>query len=57
MARKIYVGVITRLILDMEEGIHVGDVISDLDYEFKSGTEGADVADTEIIDYQVKDSK
>jgi len=41
----------------MEEGIDVDDVISEMDYEFNSRTEGVDFEDTEIRDYEVKDSK
>jgi hypothetical protein len=51
MARKVYVEVKVKLILHMEEGIEVCDVIADLDYEFTSHTEGAEVADTEILDH------
>lgn len=55
--RKVYVEVVTRLIIDMEEGIGIADVITELDYKFTSTTDGADIADTEILDFTVKDSK
>lgn len=57
MSRKVYVEVTTRIIMRMEEGIDVDDVISEMDYEFNSRTEGVDFEDTEIRDYEVKDSK
>ena len=57
MARKVYVNVTTRLILDMDEGIPVDEVISEMDYNFVSKTEGVDIVDTEIQDYEVIDSK
>lgn len=57
MSRKVYVIVTTRLILDMDEGISVGDVISDIDYEFISTMDGADIIDTEIRDWNIQDSK
>ena len=57
MSRKVYVEVKTRIIMDMEEGIEVGDVISEMDYEFTSQTENVDFVDTEIRDYEVTDSK
>lgn len=57
MSHKVYVTVTTRLILDMDEGIEVADVISEMDYTFKSQTEGADVLDTEIKGFEVTDSK
>jgi hypothetical protein len=55
--RKVYVEVVTRLIIEMDGGIEVGDVIADMDYDFDSRNDGADVIDTEIINYEVKDSK
>lgn len=55
--RKVYVEVVTRLIIEMEEGIGVADVITEMDYKFTSTTDGAIIADTEVMDYEVKDSK
>ncbi len=55
--RKVYVEVKVKLILNMDEGIEVGEVIDDINYEFLSNTEGVDVEDTEILDYNVTDSK
>ena len=57
MARKVYVQVTTRLILNMEEGIDVDEVMQDMDYNFQSNTGGADIEDTEIRDWEVTDSK
>ena len=55
--RKVYVSVTTRLIIQMEEGIEVSDVIEDMAYDFNSNTEGADIVDTEIREHEVLDSK
>jgi hypothetical protein len=55
--RKVYVNVTTRLILNMDEGIELDDVISDMDYSFESTNTGADVVDSEITNYEVTDSK
>lgn len=57
MSRKVYVNVTTRLIINMDEGIKVSDVVSEMDYNFSSQTEGAEIVDTEIRDHEVKDSK
>jgi hypothetical protein len=57
MSRKVYVEVKTRIIMDMDEGIEVGEVISEMDYSFYSQTDGVDFIDTEIRDYEIKDSK
>ena len=55
--RKVYVEVKTRLIINMDEGTDVGDVISEMDYNFNSQICGVDIVDTEIKDYEVIDSK
>ncbi len=57
MARKVYITVTTKIILDMDEGIELDEVMSDMDYNFKSQTDGVDVVDTEMQDYEVTDSK
>jgi hypothetical protein len=41
----------------LEDGIEINDVIQELDYDFKSNTENADIVDTEIVDHEVIDSK
>ena len=57
MARKVYVDVTVRLIINADEGIEICDVISELDYNFTSQTEGAEIEDTEITNHEVTDSK
>ena len=57
MARKVYVTVKTRLIIEMDESVEVSDVIQEMDYNFTSSTEGADIQDSEITDFEVTDSK
>ena len=56
-SRKVYVTVTTRLIMRVEEGVEIDDVISDMDYDFTSNTEGANIESTEIDDYDISDSK
>lgn len=55
--RKVFVNLSVKLVLDMDEGIEVSEVIDELEYGFTSNTEGADVMDTEIVDFDVIDSK
>ena len=55
--RKVYVEIKSRVIINMDEGVEVSDVIEEMDYDFTSQTEGADIVDTEIRDYEVTDSK
>jgi len=57
MSRKVYVEVKVKLIIDMDEGIEVGDIVNELDYTFKDTTGTATIIDTEILDYEVTDSK
>jgi hypothetical protein len=57
MARKVYVTVKTKLIIEVEEGIEIDQVISDMDYSFISNTDDADIIDTEILEHEVTDSK
>jgi len=54
---RIYVEVKTRIIMNMEEGIEVGEAIEEMDYHFASMTEGVNFDDMEIRDYEVIDSK
>lgn len=57
MSRKVYVEVTSRLIVEMDEGIEVSNVIDEMDYDFNSQTEGADIVDTTIESYEITDSK
>ena len=57
MSRKVYVKVETRLIIDMEYNIDLSEVVSEMDYHFNSTTDGAEILDTEIREYEVEDSK
>jgi hypothetical protein len=58
MARKIYVDVKVRLILNLDDNIEVAEAIQEMDYSFHSTSEsGFDVLDTEIVDYEITDSK
>lgn len=55
--RKVYINVTTRLIVRMDEGTEVSDVLENMDYNFISNTDSADIEDTEILDWEVTDSK
>ena len=57
MSRKVFVKVQVNMILDMEEGVDVEDVLCDMDYSFHSQTENADIVDIEIEDWDIFDSK
>jgi hypothetical protein len=55
--RKVYVEVKVKLIINMDDGVEVQEVVNELDYSFNSQTDGATIEDTEILDHEVKDSK
>ena len=55
--RKVYIDVKVRLIIEMDEGIEVNEVMQELDYDFTSKTDGATVIDTEFDEFEVTDSK
>lgn len=55
--RKIKVKVELELTMIIDEGVDVGEIIDDLEYEFTDTTTQATIEDTEIIDYEVVDSK
>jgi hypothetical protein len=55
--RKVYINVITRLIINVDEGTDVGEVLENMDYNFVSKTDSADIVDTEISDWDIEDSK
>jgi hypothetical protein len=57
MTRKVFVQVTVSVVINMDEGIEVSEVLNDMDYNFKSNTNGADVVDTELSDFEVYDSK
>jgi hypothetical protein len=57
MSRKVYVEVKVKVIIQADEGIDINDVIEDMDYEFNSQTDGADVVSTEIMEQTITDSK
>ncbi len=57
MARKVYVDVKVRLILNLDDNIEVAEVIQEMDYRFNSTDDRFTVEDEEIVDYEVTDSK
>lgn len=57
MYRKVSVKVEVLLRLDMDEGVEVSQAINEIDYDFKSTMDSVDVTDTEILGFEVQDSK
>ena len=57
MCRKVYVDVSVRLIVECDEGLSIEEILSDMDYNFKSNTDGGEVVDYTIKDWDITDSK
>ena len=55
--RKVTVKLEMRLVMLVDEGVEISDVMNELDYEVKDTTTAADILDTEITGYEVVDSK
>lgn len=55
--RKVYVDVKVRLVIYQDDGVETSEVIDEMDCSFDSQTAGADILDTEILGYEVTDSK
>ena len=55
--KKVFVEVKARLVINMDEGETVEEVINEMDYDFSSNSDGADIEDTQILDYEVTDAK
>ena len=55
--RKVYVDVTIRLIMNVEEGVGIDDVMNEMDYDFTPIDETAEIVDTEMTLFNVVDSK
>jgi hypothetical protein len=55
--RKVIVRVSVSLVINMDEYADVADVINEMDYTFTDQTGKAEVEDSDILDYDVVDSK
>ena len=57
MARKVHVKVTIDLLINADESIEISEVIEEMDYGFSDKTGLAEIEDTEILDYEVTDSR
>ena len=55
--RKVEVEIKIRLSIRADENVDIGTVINEMDYNFTDTTTQADIEDTEILDYDVTDSR
>jgi hypothetical protein len=55
--RKVTVKLGMRIVMSVDEGVEISEVINELDYQVNDTTTAADILDTKITDYEVVDSK
>ena len=55
--RKVYIELKAKLIIQADEGVEIDEVISEMEYDFISQTDGAEIIDTRVDDYEITDSK
>ena len=55
--RKVTVQLEMHLVMLVDEGVEISDVVNELDYQVKDTTTAADILDTEITGYEIVDSK
>jgi hypothetical protein len=55
--RKVTVKLEMHVVMLVDEGVEISDVVNELDYDINDTTTTADILDTEIIGYEVVDSK
>ena len=55
--RKVTVKLEMCIVMLVDEGVEISEVVNELDYQVNDTTTAADILDTEITDYEVVDSK
>ena len=54
--RKVTIKLQMCVVMSVDEGIEISQVVNELDYQLNDTTTAADILDTEITDYEVVDS-
>ncbi len=55
--RTVFVELKVKLVIKADDDVVIGDIIDEMDYNFTDTTTTADIEDSEILDYEVVDSK
>jgi len=55
--RKVTVKLEMRIVMSVDEGVEISNIVNELDYQINDTTTTADILDTEITDFEVQDSK
>ena len=55
--RKVILKLEMRIVMSVDEGIEISEVVNALDCEVNDTTTAANILDTEITNYEIEDSK
>jgi len=55
--RKIPIKLEMQVVMRVNEGVEISDVVNELNYDVRDTTTAADILNTEITNYEVIDSK
>lgn len=55
--RTVTLTIQVKAVIKVDEGVEVGEIINELNYNFADTTTKADIEDTEIVGYTVHDSR
>jgi hypothetical protein len=55
--RKVTIKLEMRVVMAVDEGVEISEVVNELDYSVSDTTTAADILDTEITGFEVLDSK
>jgi len=51
--KTVNVTVTTKIVIEVEDGVEIAEVMQELDYNFTSGTDGAEIVNTEIAEFDI----
>ena len=54
--RKVTIKMELRVVMSVDDGIEISELVNELDYQVNDTTTAADILDTEITGYEVVDS-
>jgi hypothetical protein len=57
MTRKVTVEMKIKLLLHVDEGVEVSHIMNELEYDIADTTSQATVMETEMLDYEITDSR
>jgi len=55
--RKVYVELKVQLVIYADQGAEITEVLENMDYNFTSNSDNAEIEDTEITNWEIIDSK